>query len=190
MIYDKNTLKDLSVSCWVVSDSVTPGTVARQVLLSMGFSQPRILECGAISFSRGSSPPRDRTQVYRIAGRFFTFWATREALKNRLRLKNKLSKASSVAQSCPTRQPHEPQHVVISKKLWDCNPGQLHSKASALKPLCHSFLLSLLAPVVLTWKGLPPSSSFPPEFIPQQQKAPEPLVLRKVAVLSVGQRDL
>ena len=28
--------------------------------------------------SRGSSKPRDRTQVSRIAGRFFTIWATRE----------------------------------------------------------------------------------------------------------------
>ena len=29
--------------------------------------------------SRGSSQPRDRTQVFCIAGRFFTIWATREA---------------------------------------------------------------------------------------------------------------
>ena len=28
--------------------------------------------------SRGSSPPRDQTQVSHIAGRFFTIWATRE----------------------------------------------------------------------------------------------------------------
>ena len=32
-----------------------------------------------IPFSRGSSWPRDQTQVSRIAGRFFTIWATREA---------------------------------------------------------------------------------------------------------------
>ena len=38
-----------------------------------------ILEWIAISFSRGLSRPRDRTQVSRIAGRFFTSWATREA---------------------------------------------------------------------------------------------------------------
>ena len=31
-------------------------------------------------FSRGSSQPRDRTQVSLIAGRFFTIWATRKAL--------------------------------------------------------------------------------------------------------------
>ena len=33
----------------------------------------------AVAFSRGSSQPRDWTQVSRIAGRFFTIWATREA---------------------------------------------------------------------------------------------------------------
>ena len=38
----------------------------------------RILEWGAIPFSRGSSPPRDRTQVSSITGRFFTIWGTRE----------------------------------------------------------------------------------------------------------------
>ena len=38
------------------------------------------LEWVAISFSRGSSRPRDWTQVSRIAGRCFNLWATREAL--------------------------------------------------------------------------------------------------------------
>ena len=33
----------------------------------------------AIPFSKGSSQPRDRTQVSHIAGGFFTSWATREA---------------------------------------------------------------------------------------------------------------
>ena len=41
--------------------------------------QARILEWVAIPFSRGSSRPRDRTQVSSIASRFFTSWATREA---------------------------------------------------------------------------------------------------------------
>ena len=34
---------------------------------------------GTFPFSRGSIQPWDRTQVSRIAGRFFTSWATREA---------------------------------------------------------------------------------------------------------------
>ena len=45
-----------------------------------GTLQARILEWTAFPFSRGSSQPRDRTQVSSIAGGFFTSWATREAL--------------------------------------------------------------------------------------------------------------
>ena len=37
-----------------------------------GILQARILEWVAFPFSRGSSQPRDRTQVSHIAGRFFT----------------------------------------------------------------------------------------------------------------------
>ena len=37
-----------------------------------GIFQARILEWVAISFSRGSSQPRDQTKVSRIAGEFFT----------------------------------------------------------------------------------------------------------------------
>ena len=44
-----------------------------------GILQIRILEWIAILFSRGSSWPRDRTQVSYIAGRFLTIWTTREA---------------------------------------------------------------------------------------------------------------
>ena len=53
----------------VVSDSLWPH----------GILQARILECVAFLFSRGSSQPRDWTQVSCIAGRFFTSWAKREA---------------------------------------------------------------------------------------------------------------
>ena len=47
----------------------TPWTVAHQAPPSMEILQARVLEWVAISFSRGSSRPRDRTQVSRIAGR-------------------------------------------------------------------------------------------------------------------------
>ena len=43
-----------------------------------GILQARILEWVAFPFSRGSSQPRDWTQVSCIAGRFFTSWGTRE----------------------------------------------------------------------------------------------------------------
>ena len=45
-----------------------------------GTFQGRTLEWVAISFSRGSSQPRDQTRVSHFAGRFFTIWATRGAL--------------------------------------------------------------------------------------------------------------
>ena len=41
-----------------------------------GILQARILEWVAISFSRGSSRPRDQTCVSHIAGRRFNLWAT------------------------------------------------------------------------------------------------------------------
>ena len=54
-------------------DSSPPGSSVH------GLLQARTLEWVAIPFSRGSSPPRDRTRVSCIAGRFFTVWVTREA---------------------------------------------------------------------------------------------------------------
>ena len=46
-----------------------------------GILQTRIPEWAAFPFSRGSSQPRDQTQVSHIAGGFFTSWAPKEAQK-------------------------------------------------------------------------------------------------------------
>ena len=78
----KAKVKVKSLSC--VQLFATPWTVAYQASPSMGFSvhgilQARILEWVTISFSRGSSQPRDQTRVSRIGGRHFYLWATREA---------------------------------------------------------------------------------------------------------------
>ena len=43
-----------------------------------GFFKARVLEWVAISFSRGSSRPRDRTRVSRIVSKTLYLWATRE----------------------------------------------------------------------------------------------------------------
>ena len=56
-----------------------------------GILQARILEWVAISFSRVSSQPRDRTQVSHVAGRRFNLCTTREALK----YKNTVSQKTS-----------------------------------------------------------------------------------------------
>ena len=53
-------------------DCSLPGSSIRGIL------QARLLEWVAISFSRGSSQPKNRTWVSRIAGRFFSNWVTRE----------------------------------------------------------------------------------------------------------------
>ena len=45
-----------------------------------GILRARILEWLAFPFCRGSSQPRDQTQVSHVAGGFFTSWATKEAI--------------------------------------------------------------------------------------------------------------
>ena len=61
------SLYALSFSCiWLLA---TPWTVDCQAPLSMGILQARILEWVAMSSSRGSSQPRDWTQISHIAGR-------------------------------------------------------------------------------------------------------------------------
>ena len=53
-----------------------------------GIFQARVLEWIAISFSRGSSRPKNQTWVSQVAGRCFTSWATREAPLNNKQNKN------------------------------------------------------------------------------------------------------
>ena len=64
-------LKSESESYSVVYNSLRPHRLYHGVL------QARIPEWVAFPFSRGSSQPRDQTEVSCIAGRFFTVWATR-----------------------------------------------------------------------------------------------------------------
>ena len=66
---------------------------------SMEFFQARILEWVAFPFFRGSSQPRDQTQVACIAGRFFTIWAIREVYKQKF-----CAKCLPVQDSCKTLQ--------------------------------------------------------------------------------------
>ena len=72
----KESESEVAQSCLTLCDAVDcrpPGSSVHGTL------QARILEWVAVSFSRGSSWPRDRTQVSHIAGRHFNLWATREA---------------------------------------------------------------------------------------------------------------
>ena len=74
---------------------VTPWTVASQTPLPMGILQARMLEWVAMFSFKGSSQPRDRTQVSHIMGRFFTIWATREAPRGFQAISNRV--LSSIA---------------------------------------------------------------------------------------------
>ena len=68
-IYESES--EVAQSCPTLCDPMDcspPGSSAHEIL------QARILEWVAISFSKGSSQPRDRTQVSRIAGRHFIIW--------------------------------------------------------------------------------------------------------------------
>ena len=69
--------------CVLVTQScltlATPWTVAHQASLSMEISREEYWRGLPFLLPGGSSWPRDQTQVSRIAGGFFTVWATKEA---------------------------------------------------------------------------------------------------------------
>ena len=60
------------LTLWDPTDCSIPGSSIH------GIFQARVLEWVAIPFSRGSSWPRDHTQISRIVGRAFTIWTPRE----------------------------------------------------------------------------------------------------------------
>ena len=92
-------VSEVAQSCltrWDPVDCSPPGSSVHGIL------QARILEWVVISFSRGSSWPRDRTQVSRIVGRFFNVLATRES---------------------PLQPGHKPLHTTKAKgPMWASSP--------------------------------------------------------------------
>ena len=69
----KESEREVAQSCPTLSnpmDCSPPGSSVH------GIFQARVLEWGAISFSRESSQSRDWTRISRIVGRRFTVWAT------------------------------------------------------------------------------------------------------------------
>ena len=122
--FNKHNFINGNVLCYAYSLShgrlfVTPWSVAHQASLSMGMLQARTLEWVAMPSSRGSSQPRDRTQVSRIAGVFFTIWITGEAQEywsgypipssgDRPDPGNKLGPPALLADSLPAELPGKP----------------------------------------------------------------------------------
>ena len=73
---------------WRLSNSLQPLGLYPPGSSVHGISQARILEWVAILFSRGSSRPRDQTQVYCIAGLFFIKCVHAKSLESFLTLCN------------------------------------------------------------------------------------------------------
>ena len=132
-------------SCLTLCDPMDYSSPAPSV---HGILQTRILEWVAIPFSR-SSQLRDCTGVFCIAGKFFTFWATREApdlcltslfleASQVLLLWMQTAKHSSVSKTCAFCHPKKitflyrftfvtdvhPSHVYI---LWNHGQYESHS---------------------------------------------------------------
>ena len=85
-----------------------------------GIFQAKVLEWVAISFSRGSSWPRDRTQVSHIVDRCFTIWATREVPTHN-------SGVSLKTWKIPCRHFHFPgAHLEVLKKITNSFPRWFH----------------------------------------------------------------
>ena len=92
------------VSRSVVSDSMRPMDCSLSGSSVHGIFQAIVMELAAISFSRGSSRPRNRTWVSRIAGRRFTVWATREAQITSKRHQKRSWKQQAVARQRQARR--------------------------------------------------------------------------------------
>ena len=127
----------LLVKVWksVVFESLWPHGLVHGIL------QARILEWVAVPFCRGSSQPRNWTQISRIAGGFFTSWATREALNcwyaSDISWK---SEASAVVQWLEIYL--SMQGTPIWSLVWE--DPTCHG---ATEPVCHNFWACTLEPM-------------------------------------------
>ena len=76
-----NIASEVAQSCLTLCDAMDCSPPTSSI---HGIFQARVLEWVAFSFSRGSSRPREQTQVSWTAGWRFTLWATREAMSMNL----------------------------------------------------------------------------------------------------------
>ena len=117
-----------------------------------GILQVRILEWFPLSYSRGSSWPRDWTWISCIAGRFFTVWATREAYYKAF---------NSVQFSCSVESdflwPHGLQHA---RPPCPSPTPRIYSNSSPLTQWCHPTISSSVVPFSAHLQSFPASGSF------------------------------
>ena len=131
-------------------DYSLPGSYVHRILLA------RRLEWVAILFSRGSFWPRYQTHISCIAGRFFTVWATREALRHLY---------------LPTNSSVQLSHSVMSDSLWPqtlqharppCPSSipRVNSNSCPLNWWCHTTISSSVLPFSSHLQSFAASGSF------------------------------
>ena len=118
-------------------DCRPPGSSVHEIL------QARILGWVAVPFSRGSSQPRDWTQVSCIAGRFFIVWATRWMLVDASR---------SYLPSIPVLRLPLPGRFYPSSAFFEGTQSYLFL-CPWLKPASLKFLLSMWAKLPGSLRG-------------------------------------
>ena len=91
-----------------------------------GISPARILEWVTISFSRGSSRPRNRTWVSCIGGRRFNLWAIREAQfqvyskVNQLYICMKVKSSLTLCNPMDCSPPGSSVHGIFQTRVLEC----------------------------------------------------------------------
>ena len=98
------------------SFSVLSDSLRSHGLYSPGILQARILEWITFPFSRGSSQPRDWTQVSDIAGGFFTSWP--------LRVKNNGIHGRNPEQKWSQEGKTHSHKRILYGILYDCHPPE------------------------------------------------------------------
>ena len=130
-----------------------------------GIFKVRVPEWVAFSFSRGSSRPRDRTQVSRIAGRRFTLLATREAEEREWQIMFKLP------HNCTHLSPVQISRSVMSDSLWPHEPQHnrpfcpsptpgVYPNICPLSQRCHPTISSSVVPFSSCPQSFSASGSF------------------------------
>ena len=132
-------------SCLTLADPMDcnlPGSSVHEIL------QARIREWVAIPFSRGSSGPRARTQISRIAGRFSTARATREATPNLAESSQNPTSLSWALIPVSSLEGGAFQHLLQRSRSShyllsvSCLHGRASSPSSPSAPLCLKFFTS------------------------------------------------
>ena len=153
----------LSQSCPILCDPVDcspPGSSVHGIILA------RILELVTISFSRGSSLPRDHTHISCsscIVRQILYHWAT-------LDQNNCTSiRFSSVTQSCQTLRPRELQHT---RPPCPSPTPRVYSNSCAVSQWCHPTISSSVIPFSHL-QSFPGSGSFQMSQFKKLKKTPK-----------------